>query len=418
MNLYIADTANQRVREVTGGTFVSVSPDPWVYIGSGDFNADGTPDLLWWNRTTGLVAIWLMDPNSPGNTKSITFPAAPDPTIWKILGIGDFNGDGTADIVLQDQKLGDSAYGLVAMWLMDPSNPGRIKSTTFPKTLDPTTYKLLGIGDFDGNGTADLAWRYVKPGDPQNGLVAMWLMDKNHAGVINTIDFPGTADPSIWTLTAIADFDGNGTADLAWQDQKLGDSSFGLVAMWMMSSTTPGAVSAFAFPGGLNLTTWHWLGIGNFDASSTDATADLLWQDLNPTDSNDGLAGMWLMSPTSAGTYQVTFPGTAGSASWALLGIADLNGDGTADLIWQDVNPADSTYGLVGIWIIHNGVRQIAVFPGSPNPSQWQFVGLLSPYSTTHTDANLVWRNVLTGQVDDWVIANGNLSTVTSPGNA
>ena len=63
----------------------------------GDFNGDGRADILWQHQS-GLVYEWLLHRStviaagSPGS-------AASD---WKLVGIGDFNGDGTADILWSD----------------------------------------------------------------------------------------------------------------------------------------------------------------------------------------------------------------------------------------------------------------------------------------------------------------------------
>ena len=36
-------------------------PTLWNTVGSGDFNADGNPDILWENSSTGQHVIWLMN---------------------------------------------------------------------------------------------------------------------------------------------------------------------------------------------------------------------------------------------------------------------------------------------------------------------------------------------------------------------
>ena len=65
-------------------------PLDWDIAGTGDFNYDGSADILWRNHTTGDVAIWLM------NGKSISSGAivANVPLDWDIAGTGDFNHDG------------------------------------------------------------------------------------------------------------------------------------------------------------------------------------------------------------------------------------------------------------------------------------------------------------------------------------
>ena len=61
----------------------------------GDFNGDGTSDVLWYNQATGLVGAEIV---SNGANVGWAGLGVVDPTVWKVAGIGDFNGDGTSDV--------------------------------------------------------------------------------------------------------------------------------------------------------------------------------------------------------------------------------------------------------------------------------------------------------------------------------
>ena len=87
----------------------------WNIVGSGDFNADGKPDILWENSSTGQHVILFMDGTSPiGGADLGTLP-----TSWKIVGSGDFNGDGQPDILWQN-----SVTGQRVIWLMNGASYG------------------------------------------------------------------------------------------------------------------------------------------------------------------------------------------------------------------------------------------------------------------------------------------------------
>ncbi len=84
--------------------------NPWVMVGTGDFNRDKKADVLWQDQTTGEVAVWT----TGGATQTLGHA---DPAVWSLAGVGDFNGDGKADVLWQDVKAGDAAYGNAGVWI-------------------------------------------------------------------------------------------------------------------------------------------------------------------------------------------------------------------------------------------------------------------------------------------------------------
>src|SRR5712671_6854172 len=74
----------------------------------------------------------------------------------KVAGIGDFNGDGTADLFWRNDSsdhLGICAiHNTVQTW----------RDLGFSSGVD---HKVAGVGDFNGDGTADLFWRNDRSGD-------------------------------------------------------------------------------------------------------------------------------------------------------------------------------------------------------------------------------------------------------------
>src|SRR5262249_42987084 len=59
-----------------------------------DFTGARTSDILWTNSATGAVQTWLM---TNGQVTSATAIGSVS-SAWQNLGIGDFNGDGKADM--------------------------------------------------------------------------------------------------------------------------------------------------------------------------------------------------------------------------------------------------------------------------------------------------------------------------------
>ena len=74
---------------------VGSHPVGWLPAGTGDFNADGTSDLAWYNSTTNNIDIWLMKNGQwAGSVDLGSHPAG-----WTAVGVGDFDHNGVSDIM-------------------------------------------------------------------------------------------------------------------------------------------------------------------------------------------------------------------------------------------------------------------------------------------------------------------------------
>jgi hypothetical protein len=79
------------VKEVTDGT-VAAWDFNWHAVASGNFNGDGTDDIVSQNASDVLGG-WLM--SDGGIAGTLQLPAMPG---WHTVASGDFNGDGVTDI--------------------------------------------------------------------------------------------------------------------------------------------------------------------------------------------------------------------------------------------------------------------------------------------------------------------------------
>ena len=70
----------------------------------------------------------------------------------------------------------------------------------------PTAWQIVGVGDVDGDGRADLVWRHAQTGD-----VAVWLM--NGASIARSA-VVASGVPLAWRIDKVVDVDGDGKADL------------------------------------------------------------------------------------------------------------------------------------------------------------------------------------------------------------
>src|SRR5438094_7633484 len=122
-------------------------------------------------------------------------------TTWQVAGIGDFDGDGKADILWRNANTGQN--------YLYPMDGVAIKPTEgYLRTVADTTWQVAGIGDFDGDGKADILWRNSSSGENY-----IYLM--NGTAILTEGYLRSVADPA-WQVKGVGDFDGAGKADTSW----------------------------------------------------------------------------------------------------------------------------------------------------------------------------------------------------------
>jgi glucose/arabinose dehydrogenase len=252
-----------------------------------DWNGDGTPDVVWQDRTAGFLAVWYMDGAAATGTAVVT--PSQVPASWTIAGAGDFNGDGKPDILWQDRT-----SGLAIVWSMDGVVATGLAALVPSQVA--TSWRIAGVADLNADGKPDILWQ-----DDASGSVGAWIMDGVTA-VNSAALVPGSV-PANWRLAGAADVDRDGKPDLVWRDVTGGQAG-----VWFMDGLTR---TGFAF-----------------------------------------------LSPAPVPT------------NWRIAGVADLNGDGRPDILWQD-----DTAGFAAVWFM-DGVTVTAVAPLGPGQvdPRWQIV--------------------------------------------
>ena len=152
----------------TGATYTTppqVADTGWKVVSAADFNLDGRPDLLWRHGVSGQIVLWYMD-GATLVSGTFTTPAALPDTNWSIVGTGDFNSDGRPDILWHH-----AVSGQVVVWHM---NGAALLDGTFtdPPALADTSWRLSATGDFNADGKPDLVWRHSG-----SGQVVVWYLD-------------------------------------------------------------------------------------------------------------------------------------------------------------------------------------------------------------------------------------------------
>src|SRR5262249_7906500 len=128
----------------SGGWFNPSTVDPtWEIAGVRDIDRDGHPDILWNNVNTGQVLCWYMNGTSMSRMGWIN-PNPLGDTKWRLRGSGDFNGDGFPDLVWQHEQTGQPL-----VWLMNGANAIGALSLPSPVTGQ---WKIRAVGDANQDG--------------------------------------------------------------------------------------------------------------------------------------------------------------------------------------------------------------------------------------------------------------------------
>ena len=244
----------------------------WQVAGVGDFNGDGKADILW-RYTDGRAAIWNSSANAVASNATAQELGLVDPS-WTIAAVGDFNGDGLSDILWRNTS------GDTAVWTANGYVGAVSAFNGHDLGMVDTSWRIAGVGDFNGDGRADILWRY------SNGDTVIWDSSGANALASNaTAQNLGVVDPS-WQIAGVGDFNGDGLADILWRNAN-GDT-----VIWKSTGFSNGALTFSAQDLGLVDTSWQIAGVGDYNG---DRLADILWRHTN------GDAALWNSTGASSG---------------------------------------------------------------------------------------------------------------------
>ncbi len=282
-----------------------------------DFNADGFSDILF-RRNDGTNYAWEM--NGRGIVAQGLLPGVG--TNWVVAGIGDFNGDGHADILWRD-----AAAGANYVWNLSGAFTGGVMTIVSQGLLPSVdnTWQVAGIGDFNGDGKSDILWRR------NDGTNYVWHIDGAtiNGGVVAISSqglLPGV--DTTWSVAGIGDFNGDGKSDIFWR------KTDGTNYVWHIDgSTINGGVLSIPSQGLLPGVDPTWTAVKVGADYNGDGKGDIFWR------RTDGANYVWHVNGAviTGGVVQIASQGLLPTVdtSWTVVGRGDYDGDGKSDVFWR-----------------------------------------------------------------------------------
>jgi hypothetical protein len=327
--------------EAAPGSPIAVAGRPQNLV-VGDLNKDGKPDLVV-ACADGHIAVLLGDGNGgfrPAKGSPMKLTHSPGEMV-----LGDINGDGNLDLAVADHDsyavsilLGDGKGSFKPA----PGSPFVMKKGEHPHTHG------LALADVNGDGALDLI-----TGNTDDNDVAVALGD-GKGGFARAAGSPFAVGASPYPL-AFGDVNGDGKPDIITPNSKPGERTVTVLLGDGRGGFRPAKGSPFATAGQP-----YYVALGDINGDGK--------PDLVAAHNDDGRVTILLGDGKGSFKPAPHSPVDLGSRAWGLV-VADVNGDGKADLI---AATGETIRVLLG-----DGHGSFTAAPGSPFPvgkGTWRLV--------------------------------------------
>jgi hypothetical protein len=239
---------------------------------------------------------------------------------WTLLGAADTSGAGRSALISRNL----AAKVRVDQILTKTQTPNQTPPSTSGTIVRNAKLDWVvdAVGDLDGDGKADILWRYTKPGTNDSGVTFAWFMGGGESMVdgvqtkvdpnVNEVKHRGGA-PLNWSIAGIIDLNADSLGDIVW----ISPTNQVRALMGQAGRTWVNTLVG-QMPAGYTI-----LKLGDMDG---DGKGDIVMRDTN------GNIKVWLMNGTQ---IKATYDMIATDKTWQLYAAGDFDGNGAMDFVWM-----------------------------------------------------------------------------------
>jgi hypothetical protein len=233
---------NGATRSLPPRTLDTLPGAGWHVVGSDDFDGDWRQDIVLWNDTSGALEIWYLG-GTDGTTRlgqaNVSGATPPAPASgWRVVATGDFDANGWPDLLWSRQS-----DGLLQVWSLKNAVYQETLTTNPAQAVD-TNWRVVAALDFDNDGRRDLLWYNVN-----SGRIVFWYLDGGLQRVAGRFATPPAAGDNNWTVVAAGDWgNGSGAASVRAKDLLWRNATTGRLVMWHLDPTGTRIAGSFTSP--------------------------------------------------------------------------------------------------------------------------------------------------------------------------
>ncbi|MCY3814231.1 MAG: hypothetical protein OXH15_20815 [Gammaproteobacteria bacterium] len=249
--------------------------------------------------------------------------------VWPAERLGDFDGDGRADVLLQHADGSWRYHGSLTSG--SQGHPVRLTRKS--------EWYWAAVGDFNGDRSDDALMRR------SDGVWVYYPMDGRRV-LADESGWANLPRDTAWRIAGVGDFDADGRDDVLLRHVEGNWRLYPMDGRRMVRNHT----ANLRFVGDV---AWRFVAVGDFDADGQD---DILLRHTS---------GRWRWQTSTGDAVTSRRPSLPGDWRWRLAGVGDLDGDGSDDVLLRHVD---------GRWRTHSGLAGAAVAgtPDLPRGLAWQ----------------------------------------------